>query len=137
LTSRKKSGFISKKSQPEDDPRPEEANPGDHPALILKQSTLVGFNRNRKDAPKKQEPALQHELSVEDKARGPVRWGSGTPKRESIKLSLLHAQHPMEFLYDLKKRLQWYKDGTQTMPSMTNYSNMDAPTPMKPVDRPV
>jgi len=80
----------------------------------------------RKENPFKQQPALQHELSVEGKKKG-------------LKMSMLHsAQHPLHNLpYDMKVRLKWKEIAGDTMPSMTNYSNLEAPTPMRPKDRPV
>lgn len=103
----------------------ENPQPKENLAPIPQQSTMVGFNKNRQDAALKQEPSLQHSLSLESR------------KNKSIKLDMLHAQHPMNFISDLKKRMAHYFVGTKTMPSMTNYSNMDAPTPMRPKDRPV
>jgi hypothetical protein len=84
----------------------------------------------------RQEPKLQHELATE---------GEGKPNIGGLKLSLLYdtkqlsdTQHPLNVLPpQLKRRVDLSMQLQQTMPSMTNYSNMEAPTPMRPKDRPV
>ncbi len=90
-----------------------------------KSGQQIGFNLNQRENPLRQEPTLQHSLSTESKKR--------------LKLDLLHrTQHPLSGLpYELQKRIEWLRNVTPTMPSGTNYSNMDAPTPMYPKGRPI
>jgi len=82
--------------------------------------------------PVRQEPTLKHELSTEDENKL-------SPDRGGLRLSLLYdTQHPLNVLPPkLKRRIDLMMKMQQTMPSMTNYSNLEAPTPMAPKDRPV
>jgi len=93
---------------------------------------FAGQARAQEEAPTRQEPVLNHELSTEDNNRL-------SPDRKGLRLSLLYdTQHPMNALPpELKRRIELAMTAQETMPSMTNYSNMDAPTPMHPADRPV
>jgi len=88
--------------------------------------------RRKEEAPFSQQPKLQHELSTESGER------MSPPGRGGLRMSLLYdTQHPLNALPpELKRRLDLMLKAQTTMPSMTNYSNMDAPTPMKPKDRP-
>lgn len=105
-------------------------NPQTPPRPIISQ--FAGQDRDREEAPTRQEPILNHELSVEDKNRL-------APDRGGLRLSLLYdTQHPLNSLPpELKRRIELAMTAKSTMPSMTNYSNMDAPVPMHPADRPV
>jgi hypothetical protein len=94
---------------------------------------FAGHLRSREEGPFRQGPLLQHELSTESGER------MSPPGRGGLRLSLLYdTQHPLNALPpELKRRLDLMLKAQETMPSMTNYSNLDAPTPMKPKDRPV
>jgi hypothetical protein len=104
--------------------------PATPPKPIISQ--FAGQKRAQEEAPTRQEPVLNHELSVEDNNRL-------SPDRKGLRLSLLYdTQHPMNVLPpELKRRIELAMTAKDTMPSMTNYSNMDAPIPMHPADRPV
>jgi len=114
MPKKKKSGFQNKEL-----PIPKNTLPWEPES-----SQQVGFNLNQRENPIRQKPVLQHSLSTESK---------------KLKLDLLHkTQHPLSGLpYELRKRIKWMYNVTSTMPSMTNYSNMDAPTPMYTKDKPV
>jgi hypothetical protein len=119
---KKKSGFTQKElPQPEDAlaPRPE----------FSQFSSTV---KRKLRSYQQQDPALQHELSVEDNSKL-------SPDRGGLRLSLLYdTQHPLNALPPkLKKRIDLMMMSQETIPSMANYSNLEAPIPMKPKDRPV
>lgn len=162
-------------------------------------SQFAGQDRAKEEAPTRQEPVLNHELSVESVAKCPHDWSErftytgyrktrpghvypkGVPRPEypaakcpkcgmvrieywplyyryirprsrpmedknrlapdrgGLRLSLLYdTQHPLNALPpELKRRIELAMTANSTMPSMTNYSNFDAPIPMHPADRPV
>lgn len=118
----KKSGFLSKEL-----PQPQNAL-----KVCPEFSQFSSTVRRKLESPTKQEPALQHELSVEDDNKL-------SPDRGGLRLSLLYdTQHPLNALPPkLKRRVDLMLKTQSTVPSMTNYSNLEAPTPMKPEGRPV
>ena len=119
---KKKSSFLSKElPQPEDALKP-------CPEFSQFSSTV----RRKRESAIQQDPALQHELSTEDNNKL-------SPDRGGLRLSLLYdTQHPLNALPPkLQRRIDLMLKAQSTMPSMTNYSNLEAPTPMKTKDRPV
>jgi len=119
---KKRSGFLSKEL-----PQPQDAL-----KACPEFSQFSSKVKKKLEPYRQQEPALQHELSVEDNNRL-------SPDRGGLRLSLLYdTQHPLNSLPPkLQKRIDLMLQAQSTMPSMTNYSNLEAPTPMKPKDRPV
>lgn len=85
---------------------------------------FAGHNNVRQTAGLRSEPLLQHGTALENKA---------------LKLSMIaDKQHPMNALPPaLRRRMRWFMTVSKTTPTMTNYSNLEAPTPMSPQDRPV
>jgi hypothetical protein len=114
---KKRSGFLSKEL-----PQPRHA-------LIPRPefSHFSSQNKYRDENPIRQQPSLNHELAVENK------------DYKGLRLNLLHAtQHPLNHMPPaLKKKVELILSLNRSTPSMTNYSNLDAPTPTKPKGRPV
>jgi hypothetical protein len=116
---REKSGFLSK-----DLPIPQNV-------LLPKPefSQLVGHDVDRKVYAFRQEPPLQHALAVEGKRK----------RKGGIKLNVLYSdQYPFNHLPEnMRDTWRLLMNAQSTMPSMTNYPNASAPTPMSPQDRPI